>query len=164
MSQNNQTTIDPLIPRSLMEALKDAFQVQASTPIEILSATALAPSARTGIEIASAIGLKSTNYTGTLALCFPEKTFLGVINRMLGESYSEINKDNSDAAGEMLNIIFGSARVKMNAGSHDFLPAIPTVARGVEISISHGNSPMIIKIECKCEFGTFHLEISLRKI
>ena len=154
--------IDPLIPMTLVGAVKETFSVQASTPLKVLGAEAIEPTPISGIDIVSAIGLRSSDFQGVLALCFPKGTFLGVVNRMLGETYSEINRENADAAGELLNIIYASARVKLNEGGYDFLPNIPTIARGTEINISHGASSKIVRIKCQCEPGLLFLEVSLR--
>ena len=155
--------IDAIIPRSLTNSLKETFSIQASTPIEITKLSVVEPHTLQDVDLIAAIGLTSSAFTGTLALCFPGKPFLAVISRMLGEDYTEITIENSDAIGELLNIVYASARVKMNQGGHDFSPAIPTVIRGSHIQISHGNAAKIIRVECKCEFGPFYLEVSLRK-
>ena len=157
-------SLDPIIPKSLMEAILSSFQVQATTAVELLGATAIAPGRDPHIDIAATIGIRSSGYSGILALCFPQATFLGVINKMLAEQYQAINEENSDAAGELLNIIYGSARVKFNDGGHDFSPAIPTVVFGNDINISHGSTPLVVRINCRCEFGPFSLEISLRHL
>lgn len=156
--------IDSIIPRSLTESLKDTFSIQASCPIEITKVSIVEPHSLVSVNLISAIGLKSTSFEGTLALCFPKDPFLGVINHMLGESHTDVTQENSDAIGELLNIVYGSARVKMNMAGHDFMPAIPTIIRGDDIQISHGQSAKIIRIDCKCEHGVFFVEVSLRKM
>lgn len=157
------SSIDPLIPTTLVDALKQAFSVQISTPVEIKGAKAIPPTRISGIDLTAVIGIRSSALTGSIALCFPSRTFLGVVNQMLGEKYEKIDRENQDAAGELLNILYGSARVKLNQAGYDFAPAIPTVVLGSEIQISHGNSPLMIKIDCECSYGPFHLEVSLRK-
>ena len=156
--------VDPIIPNTLVASLKEAFSVQASTVIEITGAKAILAAAVSGISVAAVLGIRSSELAGTLALCFQKATFLGIVNRMLGEKYVEIDADNSDAAGELLNILYASARVKINEAGNNFLPSLPTVVRGDKIEISHGTVPKIVKIDCHCEFGDFHLEVSLKKI
>lgn len=158
----NSVQFDPAIPTILMGAVKETFNVQVNCPLEILSAKAVDPEPSHDADITAAIGLKSSKFVGTLALCFPKATFLGVVNQMLGENHVEITRENSDAASELLNIIYGTARVKLNQEGHDFQPAIPTVAKGKEIQISHGNTPKIVRIECNCPCGPLFLEVSLR--
>jgi chemotaxis protein CheX len=159
-----QQALDPLIPKSLIDSMKDAFSIQASTPVEIVGAKiAPAEDLSKGIDIVSVIGIQSSNLVGSVALCFPAATFLGIVNKMLGESYDVITSENSDAAGELLNIIYGAARVRMNTAGHDFKPAIPTVVKGNEISVNHSGNPTMVRILCKTEAGQFHLEVSLKR-
>jgi chemotaxis protein CheX len=83
---------------------------------------------------------------------------------MLGETYTEVNSENADAAGELLNIIYGNARVKINLAGHAFLPAIPTVIYGEKVKISHGDVSLIVRVDCETDLGSFHLEVSLKKV
>src|ERR1700744_6373713 len=62
------------------------------------------------IDIAGIIGITSPSFKGSISLCFPEKTFLGIMGKMLGETYTSITKDVEDGAGELTNIIFGAAK------------------------------------------------------
>jgi chemotaxis protein CheX len=157
------TVLEPLIPRTLVETLKNTFAIQASTEITIKSLAAVPPSPLAGCDLVSIIGMKSSTLSGLAALVFPAATFLGVVNRMLGENYTEINQENSDAAGEILNIIYGSARVKINDGGHDFTPAIPTVVKGTDVGVAHGDVPLVVRIACDSDLGPFFMEISLRR-
>lgn len=164
MSNPSPNAIDPVIPKSLVDSLKTAFSVQASTPVEITAVGAVDATASRDVDLIAAIGLKSSQFSGTLAICFPSATFLAIVNRMLGESHQEISRENSDAAGELLNIIYASARVKINEGGHDFALAIPTVAGGQNLHISHGGSPKIVRVNCSTDCGPFFLEVSLRRL
>lgn len=162
MSEQNQ--LDPVIPKSLIESIKDTFTVQANTPIEILQVKAMDVSSSTqeNTDLIAAIGMNSGKFSGTVAICFPTNTFLGIVNRMLGENYTSVTNENADAASEILNILYGGARVKINKAGHDFTPAIPTVTRGKNLRIAHGESKKVVRIDCQCEFGPLHLEVSLR--
>jgi CheY-specific phosphatase CheX len=160
---SNASTLDPVIPRSLVDSIRDSFGIQASTPVEIVGvSTEVAPSPM-AVDVVSALGMKSSQLQGTLALCLPSKSFLGIINKMLGENFQTITPENADAAGEMLNIIYASARVKWNQAGHDFEPSIPTTARGSNLQMSHGSNAKVVRISCKCEHGDFYLEVSLRR-
>lgn len=157
------STSDAIIPRSLMESLKDAFKIQASTPVKILDVGPAVPEKLASVGLIAAIGMQSTQYSGTLSLCFPDATFLGILEKMLGEKYPVITPENADAAGELLNIVYASARVKMNEGGNDFAPAIPTITHGVNMQMARGGNPKVVRLNCSCEFGSFFLEVSLRK-
>ena len=156
--------IDPIIPKSLVDAVKEVITIQANVPVRIKNVAALPPNELPGIDIVSSIGIKEVGLGGTLALCFPKTTFLAIVGKMLGESYTEISNENADAAGELLNIIYANARVKINLAGHAFIPAIPTVIYGEKVKISHGDVSLIVRVDCETDCGSFHLEVSLKKM
>src|SRR4051794_18484697 len=53
-------------------------------------------------DIAAVIGLTSAAFNGSVAICFPEVVFLGMMERMLGEKYAAITQDLEDGASELL--------------------------------------------------------------
>lgn len=110
--------------------------------------------------IAGVIGITSTAFNGTITLCFPENVFLGVMSKMLGEEYKEINKELQDGAGELLNIIFGQAKTTLSDQGYSIQKAIPTVIRGSAITTTLLSKDPTLVLPFKAEFGIFHVEIS----
>jgi chemotaxis protein CheX len=110
--------------------------------------------------IAGVIGITSNAFNGTITLCFPEKVFLGVMGKMLGESFTEINQDLQDGVAELLNIIFGQAKIILNQQGYTIQKAIPNVIRGHEIVTTTITKGPVIVLPFKVEFGEFHIEIA----
>ncbi len=111
-------------------------------------------------EIAAVIGLTSTAFSGTIALCFTKPVFLALMNNMLGEKFEEITDDLQDGAAELLNIIFGHAkRVLNDQKSYDIQKAIPTILRGKNIQTKHLTSGFSIVLPFLTDAGEFHIEI-----
>lgn len=150
------------IVQPLAEAVTKTFSIQFSTPVEILSIDH-SETQTLEFEIAAIMSISSSTYTGIVALCFPQSTFLALVERMLLKKYTTIDSNNADAAGEMLNIIYGVARLRINRDGFDFFPAIPSVVRGKSLIISHISGSPCIVVSCKSESGPFALEISLKK-
>ena len=111
------------------------------------------------IAIAGVIGMTSAAFRGSIALCFPENTFLTVMGGMLGETYKEITKDLEDGAAELMNIIFGCAKKSLAASGHTVDRAIPSVIRGEKLQIQHMSNALTIVIPFKSETGEFQIEI-----
>lgn len=110
--------------------------------------------------IAGVIGITSSAFNGTITLCFPEKVFLGVMGKMLGEPCTEINQDLQDGVAELLNIIFGQAKIILNQQGYTIQKAIPSVIRGIDIVTTAVTTGPVIVLPFKVEFGEFHVEIS----
>lgn len=111
------------------------------------------------LAIAGVIGIASPTFRGSIAIAFPEKTFLGVIGKMLGETYTEITQDLEDGAGELLNIIYGHAKKVLNEQGHSIDKALPTVVRGDKINIRHMSKSMAIVLPFETEMGLFVIEV-----
>lgn len=112
-------------------------------------------------DIAGVIGITSVGFKGTIILGFPEQVFLNVMEGMLGERFTKIDADMEDGAAELLNIIFGYGKRKLNADGHDIEKAIPTVIRGksVSIKVKAGTPSFVVPIVSAA--GDFFIQISV---
>lgn len=113
------------------------------------------------IDILGVIGITSKAFNGNISICFPEKVFLFIMSKMLGEEYKEITKDLEDGAGEILNMIFGHAKRVLNENGHSFEKAIPAIVRAKDLSVSHLNDQGSIVLPFKSEAGEFFMEINM---
>ncbi len=111
------------------------------------------------IAIAGIIGITSTAFNGTITLCFPEAVFLGAMSKMLGEEFKEVTNDLQDGVAELLNIIFGQAKVVLNHQGHTIQKAIPTVVRGEKLSTRSMSTSLVIVLPFKTELGEFIIEV-----
>jgi CheY-specific phosphatase CheX len=153
------------IPIHLRDAIVDSFRVQASLPVEVKSiATDVVDESSEEIACMAVLGMRSSHFEGSLALGFPKATFLKLLEHMLGEKYADIDERNADACSEMLNIIYCSARVKINKDGEDFQPAIPTTIRGEHLSIALGNSSRFLNFRCSSNLGSFLVALKLKKV
>lgn len=113
------------------------------------------------VDIAGIIGLTSPAFKGSIAICFPKITFLGVMGGMLGEKFTDITDELQDGAGELLNIIFGQSKVIWNEKGFGVEKAIPTVIRAHEMNVrQYSNSPALI-LSFESAHGPFFIEIAL---
>jgi chemotaxis protein CheX len=112
-----------------------------------------------GMAIASVLSLSSNNFNGSLVLCFPEAVFLKIYENMFGEVQTSINAETQDAASELLNIIYGLAKVELNKNGHTFLKALPTVLVGENLRVHHGAHHASVQVPFEIETGTFFVSI-----
>jgi len=114
-------------------------------------------------DIAGFIGITSSMMKGSIALCFPKAVFIDLLEKMIGEKVSEISKDNEDAAAELLNIIFGDAKVVLNAKGHAIQMAIPSVLRGESSQSSYTKGHVVKVHPFETAVGEFYVEFLLRE-
>jgi chemotaxis protein CheX len=112
------------------------------------------------IDIAAVIGLTSAAFNGSVAICFPEKIFLGIMEKMLGEKQTTITKELEDGASELLNIIFGHAKKILNQKGYAIQKAIPTIIRGKDMAVTHLTPNPTIVMPFQTELGSFHIEVA----
>lgn len=155
---------DPTIVKPLIEAVSKAFKVQIGSEAKVVSLKPKQMVESQEVAIAAMMSLTSELINGTMALTFPKTTFLKVVNKLLGENDQEITQANGDAAAEILNIIYGTARPEINKAGHTFEPVIPSVVRGEKINISHPNAQIIGVMMCESELGPFRIEVSLKRV
>jgi chemotaxis protein CheX len=110
-------------------------------------------------EIAGVIGLTSTGFTGTITLCFPDAVFLELMSNMLGEKFAVITDELQDGAAELLNMIFGQAKIVLNQQGHTIQKAIPTVIRGKSLHTTVLGKSTVMVLPFKTQSGEFHIEI-----
>jgi chemotaxis protein CheX len=139
------------------------FQVQANTQIEAKPPTRNAEGIPAGMNIAGILNMNSTDYVGTMGMYFPKEVFLSIYNNMFEEENTEIDDDIADAAGELVNMVYGAVKTELNDGQgHSFQPTIPTVAKGDNISSAKVTDPQVL-LPFVSEKGTFYIELRLIK-
>ncbi len=120
---------DKRLVTSLVETVSNILVTMAST-----TATPLKPYIESNFsfsgDVVGSIGLTSQTWKGSLMVCFSKDAILKILENMLGEKYTEVNKDVADAVGELTNMIYGSTKTVLNQMGYTFEMAIPQVVTG----------------------------------
>ncbi|OFZ54911.1 MAG: hypothetical protein A2428_11685 [Bdellovibrionales bacterium RIFOXYC1_FULL_54_43] len=143
-----------------IRATQVTLETQANTPVKI-GKPYLKRDEKISFDIAGVISLTSNAFKGSIALCFPAKVFLAIYSNLLGEKHDVITKEIEDAAGEILNIIFGQAKAELNhKAGYQIQKAIPTIVRGTNLEVHHLTRNVAVILPFETDSGVFHLEIS----
>ncbi len=113
------------------------------------------------VDIAGVIGLASKTFSGSITIAFPEQVFVKIMSKMLGENYTEINKEIEDGAAELLNIIFGHGKRVLNATGHQIEKAIPTIVRGKSLQLTSMTKAEVVVLPFEIEVGIFYIEVAI---
>ena len=111
-------------------------------------------------DVSGIVGL-SGEARGTISVSFSEESILAIVGNMFGEPVKEINDEVKDAVGEILNIVSGQARQKLEAMGRSLKGAIPTVITGKNHAISHITKQPIIAIPFETDNGHFTIEVCI---
>ena len=112
-------------------------------------------------DVSGIIGMTG-DAIGSLALTFSEKCIIGIVSNMLGESYTEINREVMDAVGELTNMISGASRKTMEKDNLKVFAAIPTVIFGKSHTVRHVIQGPSIVIPFQTEYGDFVIDVCLQ--
>lgn len=144
-----------------IDSTVEILSIQANTKAHAGKPKLKEPNQQSEFDIVGVITLISNVFEGSITLCFKGEVFLKICSNMLGEEINEINNDIEDAAGELLNIIFGMAKAKLNdEKGYKIEKAIPTIIRGPGIRVKQTLGPTII-LPFESDAGNFHIEIEL---
>lgn len=111
-------------------------------------------------DVSGIVGLTGET-SGTLSVSFSEQSILAIVSSMFGEPVNRIDEEVKDAVGEILNIVSGQARQKLEMKGRTLKGAIPTVITGKNHTISHITKHPIIAIPFDTDNGTFTIEVCL---
>ncbi len=115
-------------------------------------------------DIAGLIGITSATARGSVGIYFQKEIYLELLTQMLGESVTKIDKTNEDAAAELMNIIFGDAKLALNQQGHNIQMAIPNVLRGGKMISPESKLQKMVVIPIKTKMGRFFLEFALNPL
>ena len=117
-------------------------------------------------EISGIVKVSTPELHYAIILCFPTSTFLKIMSKMLGETFTEINKDIQEGAAELLNIINGQVRSQIKSHKPDDKASIATVFMGNKLPAlefeGKGTIPLengkMVTIPFESFFGDFFIE------
>lgn len=113
-------------------------------------------------DVSGIVGL-SGEARGTISVSFSEESILSIVSKMFGEPVNEINDEVKDAVGEILNIVSGQARKKLESMGRSLKGAIPTVITGKNHTICHITKHPIIAIPFETDNGHFTIEVCIEE-
>ncbi|MBF0359429.1 MAG: response regulator [Oligoflexia bacterium] len=113
---------------------------------------------KTKVDIISLMPIKSTTIDAYFFLGFPEKTFLEIVERLLGEKHKKIKIEFTDACAELANIIFGHVKTRIE-NKYEFEKTLPQLLMGEDIYLPDKNM-LIISVNFKSSVGDFLIGIS----
>lgn len=109
-------------------------------------------------DVSGIVGL-SGEARGTISVTFTKPCILKIVSKMFGEEITEINDEVKDAVGEILNIVSGNGRQRLQGVGKTVKGAIPTVITGKDHIITHMTSHPIIAVPFNTENGSFTFEV-----
>lgn len=141
-------------------ATYEALKVQANIDAKAQRPALKSKTQMTRAGIAGVIALKSPGFKGNITLCFPTEVFLKIYEILVAEKHEVIGKEIEDFAAELLNIIYGQAKMKLNQEQgYQLQQAIPKVLTGEKLASLPPSSGATMVLPFDTPVGQFYIEI-----
>lgn len=114
-------------------------------------------------DVSAIIGITG-DAVGSLAISFSESCICGIVSNMLGETFTDVNKDVFDAAGEITNMVSGVARSYLEKDGMTVFAAIPTVVYGKGHSVMHILRAPSIVVPFSTPKGNFSIDVCIKTV
>ena len=110
-------------------------------------------------EVSALIGL-SGDAVGSIVLCFPQSTAIGIASGLAGEKLTVDHPDFGDALGEMVNMVAGQAKSKFEGLSCSI--SLPQVLSGSELKVLRSSQETTLVLPCDSTLGKFRVEVTMK--
>ena len=118
---------------------------------------------RTWGDVSGIIGLAGNQASGNMILSFDQPSILAIVSGMLGEKFTAIDAQVTDAVGELTNMVSGGAKAQLSEKGYSFDMATPIILVGKDIEIKQLSKAPILMVPFITSEGKFVLEASLAK-
>lgn len=108
--------------------------------------------------LTSLVGI-SGQVQGVVVLRFPPPTAIEMAKRMLGTDLTEVSEEVIDAISEIVNMVAGSAKAKLNYDPPLDL-GLPTVVQGNNYKVRYPTGSTWLEVPFESEAGNFTLEVT----
>ncbi|MBN2448718.1 MAG: chemotaxis protein CheX [Phycisphaerae bacterium] len=118
----------------------------------------ICPSEATGPQLTSIIGI-SGHIHGVVALRFPPDAAKALAGRFTGIVPTEVNDEVIDAVAELVNMVAGNAKAKLDMDPPLQL-GLPTVVEGTGYRLKYPTGAAWLEVPFESEAGSFCMEIT----
>ena len=142
-----------------IEAVYELFQTMLQGKVERGPIGVIAGDTRPN-DIMAIIGISGPT-RGTVSLGFPEPTALAIVGRILNLPVDQVDDSVADGVAEVVNIVAGSAKAKLNAGNSTPLDlSLPTVVRGDNYNVQYPSKSVWLEVPFTSDLGDFNLRVT----
>ena len=114
------------------------------------------------VDVASFIALSSQSIRGTVGLCFPEQTYLYLLNQATGLEFKKVTMELAMGAGEFMYQIFETARPNLVERGYEIDRAVPSLVADQNLSVPHVMPDPGFSVLFDSPGGPFQFEIGIK--
>ncbi len=100
---------------------------------------------------------------GSLLISFPQNIAFRTVGGMLGVEFNAIDSDVRDGVSELVNMIAGGAKTKLQSKGIDFELSIPNTIIGQHHRIAAAACTTRTHVDFDSDLGSFFIEVYLKE-
>lgn len=140
-----------------IESVSMVFENMLDCGVE-LGSVSIAETPNEAPDIIGVIGL-SGEARGSVVLRFPVRTALNVISKMVDDDFKSVDSSVIDGVGELVNIIAGNAKTKLDC---NLSLSLPSVMRGDLCRLNNLKNVVWLELPFSSVLGDFSLAVNLQ--
>ena len=153
------SSLDPSYVTAFVEATKKVFQTMLE--LEVTFGDPVPSKLPHLANDVSAIIRMTGGVSGIVVLSCPVASAEKIVNSFVGASVDRKSDDFSDAVGELVNMISGSAKV--NFADKQVSLSRPSVIMGEGNTVQQPSGSLCVSIPCRSSYGDFAVDVSLKR-
>lgn len=154
------SSFDPSYVTAFIEATKKVFQTMLG--LEVTFGAPVPGKLPHLANDVSAIIHMTGGVNGIVVLSLPVASAEKIVNSFVGALVDSKSDDFSDAVGELMNMISGSAKV--NFADKQVSLSRPSVIMGEGNTVQQPSGSVCISIPCSSSYGDFAVDVSLQNV
>jgi chemotaxis protein CheX len=108
-------------------------------------------------DITALINIQASKFSGTIALSFPEATYLKLVAGLTKVEQVTITDENSKTAGSIVSLINGQARAALAEKGRSLSEASPLIVTGKDHSLHTPEHSLTMVVPIRADIGEFSL-------
>jgi CheY-specific phosphatase CheX len=164
LPNNSVPKLDGQVLLTFVDSVRQAFEVQCHLKADALQPYKSGKDKKYQFELGSIIGITGKSFRGTLSIAFEEKAYLELYYRMTNERHNLITPEISDGASEMINIIYGITKMKLNEQGYGLQMALPKLVQGTKMEMHHSSSKPAITVPFTVDGGKVWVEFAFEEL
>ena len=108
-------------------------------------------------DITAFINIQTSKFSGSIALSFPEKTYLKLVAGLTKVEQTQISDENSKTAGSIISLINGQARAALAEKGRSLSEASPLIVTGKDHSLHTPEHSLTMVVPIRAAIGEFSL-------
>lgn len=139
-------------------SIRHVFKTMLSMDVGLGKPTVVSAATAPNFDVSAVVGI-SGDALGRVVLGFNQESANRVASRFAGVEMTPQHPDFADAIGELVNMVGGFAKSKLEGLNCSI--SLPSVIVGTDHTLSHSRSKPYLLLPCTSECGGFYLEVCL---